>query len=477
MLSSKNAGLAALSLCIGLALSPIASADTVVTEWNDQTLEAIRVTHPGPPMVARMLAITNTAMFDAWAAYDKKAVGTRLGGTLRRPDFEHTNANKEKAMSFAAYRALVDLFPSMKANFDAEMASRGYDINDTSTNLATPQGIGNVAAQAVINFRHNDGSNQLGNLNGGAPYSDYTGYIPRNTWDIISNPNAWQPLRTSDGAGGFKIQKFIGPHWGVVTPFALTSPDQFKVKSPAMYPSKAYLQQAVEVVLYSALLTERQKVIAEYWADGPSSELPPGHWGLFCKFVSNRDHHGINSDIKMYFALNNAILDASITTWDAKRSYDYVRPVTAIHYLFKGIKIPSWAGEGQGTKLINGENWRPYQASTVVTPPFSEYYSGHSTFSASGAEVLKLFTGSDYFGNSVTIAAGSSAVEPGLVPSTPVTLSWNTFTAAADEAGISRRYGGIHFIDGDLAGREVGRKVGKQAFEKAQKYIKGTATP
>ncbi len=474
MTISKNAILACLSLCIGMALSPNASADTIVTDWNDQALEAIRVTRPGPPMVARMLAVTNTAMFDAWAAYDKKAVGTRLGGSLRRPEFEHTKSNREKAISFAAYRALVDLFPSMKPNFDSEMASHGYNINDTSTNLATPQGIGNVAAQAVINFRHNDGSNQLGTLNGGAPYSDYTGYVPRNTWDSISNPNAWQPLRVSDGAGGFKIQKFIAPHWGAVTPFALTAPDQFSVKSPAMYPNKAYIEQAIEVVLYSALLTERQKVIAEYWADGPSSELPPGHWALFAKTVSNRDHHGINKDMKMFFSLTNAVLDASITTWDAKRSYDYVRPVTAIHYLFKGKKIPSWAGHGLGTKLINGEDWRPYQASTVVTPPFSEYYSGHSTFSAACAEVLKRFTGSDYFGHSVTIAAGSSAVEPGLVPAAPVTLSWSTFSAAADEAGMSRRYGGIHFIDGDVSGRVVGRKVGKQAFEKAQKYINGT---
>jgi hypothetical protein len=471
---TKNSVLGALSLCIGLALSSSASADTVVTDWNDQTLEAIRVTHPGPPMVARMLAVTNTAMFDAWAAYDKKAVGTRLGGTLRRPEFEHTKANKEKAMSYAAYRALVDLFPSMKPSFDAEMAARGYDINDTSTNLSTPQGIGNVAAQAVIDFRHNDGSNQLGNLNGGLPYSDYTGYVPQNTWDTLNNPNAWQPLRFSDGAGGFRVQKFIAPHWGAVTPFALTSPDQFTAKSPAMYPNKAYTKQALEVILYSAFLTDRQKVIAEYWADGPSSELPPGHWALFAKTVSNRDHHGINKDMKMFFSLTNAVLDASVITWEAKRSYDYIRPVSAIRFLFKGKKIPSWAGEGLGTRFINGEDWRPYQASTVVTPPFSEYYSGHSTFSASGAEVLKLFTGSDYFGHSVTIAAGSSAVEPGLVPHAPVTLSWPTFSAAADEAGISRRYGGIHFIDGDLAGREIGRKVGKQAYEKAKKYINGT---
>ena len=104
--------------------------------------------------------------------------------------------------------------------------------------------------------------------------------------------------------------------------------------------------------------------------------------------------------------------------------------------------------------------WNPYQATTVVTPPFSEYFSGHSTFSAAAAEVLKRFTGSDTFGASVTIAQGTSNVEPGLVPAADLTLEWKTFSDAADEAGISRRFGGIHFADGDMAGRKVGRRIG-----------------
>jgi hypothetical protein len=165
--------------------------------------------------------------------------------------------------------------------------------------------------------------------------------------------------------------------------------------------------------------------------------------------------------------------DASIACWEAKRNWDYVRPVTAIHFLFKGKKVKAWAGPNKGTDKIDGGDWRLYQAVTVVPPPFPEYISGHSTFSAAAAEVLTRFTGSDDFGHSVTRNAGSSAVEPGTVPNADVTLSWPTYSDAADEAGISRRYGGIHFEDGDLRGREMGRLIGEQAWNKAQAYLSG----
>jgi VCPO second helical-bundle domain len=173
----------------------------------------------------------------------------------------------------------------------------------------------------------------------------------------------------------------------------------------------------------------------------------------------------------MFFAMANALLDASISAWETKRFYDYVRPITAIHYLFAGSQIRAWAGPYQGTKLILGDEWLPYQVETLVTPPFAEYVSGHSTFSAAATEVLKRFTGSDWFGNEVTIAAGSSRIEPGAVPAADVTLHWPTFSAAADQAGLSRRYGGIHFAEGDLRGREVGRAVGLQAWMKARAYF------
>jgi vanadium-dependent haloperoxidase-like protein len=108
-----------------------------------------------------------------------------------------------------------------------------------------------------------------------------------------------------------------------------------------------------------------------------------------------------------------------------------------------------------------------------VRGPFPEYISGHSTFSAAGAQILKLFTHSDKFGDSVTFRPGSSKTEPGLTPKQEVTLSWATFTDAANQAGISRRYGGIHFELADLVGRATGRLVADQAWEKALRFIKG----
>ncbi|MEO8190863.1 MAG: vanadium-dependent haloperoxidase, partial [Acidobacteriota bacterium] len=178
---------------------------------------------------------------------------------------------------------------------------------------------------------------------------------------------------------------------------------------------------------------------------------------------------------KMFFALGNALLDASISGWDAKRAYDYVRPYTAIHFLYRGQTVQGWGGPGVGTISMPGETWRPYQVPNVVTPPFPEFFSGHSVFSAAGAEILASFTGSDAFVYSVRIPAGSSAAEPGLVPASDLTLSWNTFSEAAAAAGMSRRYGGIHFRSGDLTGRSVGRVVGALAWSRAREFFEGRA--
>ena len=150
-----------------------------------------------------------------------------------------------------------------------------------------------------------------------------------------------------------------------------------------------------------------------------------------------------------------------------------MRPATAIPFLFQGQQIKAWGGPYQGTVTEDGLQWIPYQPSSFPTPPFPEYVSGHSAFSAAGAEVLRRFTRSDYFGASVTFLAGSSTIEPGATPAKGVTLFWETFTDAANEAGMSRRYGGIHFEPGDLVGRNTGRLVAIKAWKKAKSYING----
>ena len=465
-----------------------AHEDNVVLQWNDAALAAVRSSTLPPTAVSRALAVMHTCMYDAWAAYDRTAVGTRLGGRLRQHPAAYTLANQNKAISFAAYRAAVDLFPFAKgAQFDPVMKRLGYDANDRSTATTAPSGVGNAACQAVLDQRHRDGSNQLGDEPGGTrgvPYSDYTGYKPVNApMDLrrpfepstVRDPNRWQPLTFVTPDGKVVTPKFATPYWGRVVPFALPSGTVFRSpKGPARYDSTQSSDEALELLDMSANLTDKEKMIAEYWRDGPNSETPPGHWNLLAQYVSRRDHHDLATDVKMFFALNNAMFDAGIVAWDNKTAFDSVRPITAIRHRYHGVKVRAWGGPYQGTKLIAGEDWLPYQMlSSFPTPPFAEYASGHSNFSAAAARVLELFTGDNDFGMSVTLPAGSSKVEPRAVPAKDVTLSWPTFADAADEAGLSRRLGGIHFRQADLDGRATGRRCGNDAWAKAQRFFRG----
>ena len=431
------------------------AGQNVVRRWNSAALEAVRRSTLAPPAVARALAIVHTCMYDAWAASDPIALGVQYHAKDLSAGAEERRA---RAVSYAAYRALLNLFPAQAPLLDGVMTELGLDPRDRSD----PDSVrGLAAAQAGLDAREFDGANQGGN------YADYTGYAPVNPGNLLLDPNRWKPLVSETG----NVQRFALPHWGRVEPFALRSSDQFRPPPPAQYPHGSYVKQALAVAHLNARLGDREKAMAGYWADGPRTETPPGHWCLLAQFVSERDGHTIEQDVKLFFALANSLMDAGIAVWEAKRHYDSPRPVTAIRFLFAGRPIHAWAGPFQGTQLIPADEWQSY----LPTPPFAEYVSGHSTFSAAAAEILRSFTGSDAFGAQVTIDPGSSPIEPGIVPAAAVTLAWRTFTEAADEAGMSRRYGGIHFEDGDLAGRGMGRQIGRLVWQAAQAYFDGTA--
>lgn len=199
----------------------VCADDNIVLKWNNATLEAIKINKTPPPMAARNLALVHTAMYDAWTAYDDVAFSTLFDGFCRRPKDERTLENKQKAISFAAYKVLLNLFPLISHQaFETLMIELGYDPNDNEYNMHTPSGIGNTVAFDLINFRKNDMSNQLGNdpNSKGTPYSDYTGYQPVNTFDHLNDPSKWQPLLVNG-----VVQTFLVPHWGLVVPFSLTN--------------------------------------------------------------------------------------------------------------------------------------------------------------------------------------------------------------------------------------------------------------
>jgi len=462
-----------------------ATQDNTVTGWTRTALQAIRQARPGPPMAARSVAVMHTCMYNAWCAYDPLAQPTRQPDAGRRPAAECTSVNKAVAMSYAAYTALVDQFPAQKALADSYMKRLGYELGYNAAQAsAGPAALGLSVARAEIAYCHGDGANQLGDLSpSGIPYADYTGYVPKNpamivalptTRDGILAPGNWQPLTYADAAGALRTPVFLAAHWEKTRPFALASSSQYRPGPPPAYGSAEYIGQVRRILELQGALTEEHKVISEYWGDAAGSELPPGHWLLFGLYVSTRDRHGDDQDIKMFFALSNALADAAIACWDVKRAYDSVRPITAVRYLMSGLTIKGYGlpGPAAGLRSIDGAIWVPYQPMSFPTPPFPEYVSGHSSFSAAAAEVLRSFTGSDAFGASHTQAAHSMALEPDL-PSAEITLRWPTFGAAAAQAGLSRVYGGIHFDSGNAAGQALGRKVGARAFAAAQALWQG----
>lgn len=276
------------------------------------------------------------------------------------------------------------------------------------------------------------------------------------------------------------------------------------------------------------------RALTEFWADGPSSETPPGHWNSIANHVS--DDMGVKRiggtgpevdrlewDVKLYFALNAALHDAGCAAWSVKRHYNGWRPISAIRYcgglgqssdpalpsyhtnglplvpdlielvtdatvasgrhagLTPGkIAVLSWPGQPEipeeqtsGVKWVHAEDWITYQKKTFVTPGFPGYISGHSTFSRAAAEVMTAFTGSKWFPNGL-----GSYTLPKLVnevgPTQPVTLQWASYFDAADQVGLSRIWGGIHPPADDFAGRRVGSEVGKGVWELARKIFDGT---
>lgn len=498
---------------------------SVVVDWMDTMLEAIELNPPAPTATTWRMWVVTSSIYDAWSAYDVSAMSTQTGYDLKRPASERTEANQRAAVSYAAHRALTFVFPNQAPMFDDVLDALGY-APSASMDVTTPAGIGNVSAQAVIDYRIADGSNATGGFAQVVSATYPTLYSPVNSGDptasngpggVDYDVNRWQPLRVANGTlldengnptydhndpSTYTTQNFLTPHWGAVTPFALTSGDQFRPQAPPQLGSTdpyvdafgnvstgdaAFRSQVAEVLDFSANLTDEDKVNAEFWADGPHTWTPPGHWVQLAIGVSLRDGHTIGQDAEMYMALTGAVLDAGITAWEAKRFYDFARPVTAIRSLYAGQQIMAWGGPNQGTQLIDGADFQPYQSLTFVTPPFAEYISGHSTFSRASAEVLTAFTGSgamydgvtglgrDYDGDGQEDLFGQHVAVPGTLqfedgPAQTVTLTWDTFIDAANEAGISRLYGGIHFQDGDRFARAAGANIGKQAFQWAQLF-------
>lgn len=385
-----------------------APARDPVLDWIGIGLATIQRDATDPPLAMRVMAIQSIAVYDALAAI--QGTPAYLVGFAAEP-----GSSADAAAVAAAHRVLSAFYPAQRALLDTALA------NALANALAAiPDGAGKTAglalgrsmADQVLALRANDGALVLRDVRG----SDELGQ-----W----RPTA--PLYLSADQ----------PDWGAIEPFALASGDQFRAPAPYTLDSADYARQLEEVrLLGSANSTQRtadQTQQALFWADGAGSTTPPGHWNEIAAQVARAQGLGTAASARLFAQLNVALADAAIAAWDTKYTYNTWRPVDAIH-----------EADRDGNPATQRDvDWRPL----LITPPHPDYVSGHSTFSAAAATVL-IAT----FGDDVAFST-TSATLPG------VTRSFTSFTQAAEEAGKSRIYGGIHTQGANDAGKAIGTQV------------------
>lgn len=395
------------SITLSLLANPLAHAD-VVTDWNVEALNAIRAARTPPPKASRALAILHASMFDAVNGIHRRWEPYAVLETASDA------ASKEVAASIAAHRVMNALFPSRVANHDALLQTTIGGIPDT-TRKRLSASWGHFVAQKILALRSNDGSEAQ--------------VAPPNH----SGPGFWEPTPSGFAA-------YLLPQWGFVEPFVMTEPTQFRPPGPPALDSAKYAEDYNEVKSLGRSVgssrTPEQSQIAVFWADGAGTETPPGHWNTIARSVANAQGNSLDQNARLFALLNLAMADAAICAWDAKYTFDFWRPVTAIR-----------KGDTDGNPDTEAD---PTWTSYIATPPFPDYVSGHSTFSGAASTVLAFYYGTDQ----ISFSTGSDAL-PG------VTRQFPSFSAAAAEAADSRLFGGIHYRSANEDGLEAGISIGE----------------
>jgi RHS repeat-associated protein len=380
--------------------------DDVILTWNHIALAAIQRENTPPPSAARVLGMVHTAMYDAVNAIEQKYGVYRVDATAP------TGADEIAAAAAAAAKVLNAIYPNQQAFFNAALTN---SLADGATAMASAAGValGETVAANILAWRQQDGSRNPAAFN------------------PTTNVGDWQPdLPNYDGA--------LLPQWGQVTTFGLTSGSQFRPAGDPSLTSAAYTAAFNETKDLgsrdSSTRTADQTQSVLFWADGGGSYTPAGHWNDIAATAASVAGKSVLDNARIFAQLNIALADAGIAAWDSKYTFNAWRPITAIRQADK-----------DGNPLTSADpNWVPL----INTPPFPEYVSGHSTFSAAAAAVL-----GKSFGNAFSFNSGSVTLPN-------VTRSFTSFDAAAAEAGQSRIYGGIHFQFSNQDGLTLGKQIG-----------------
>ncbi len=387
-----------------------APGSDVVLDWNATLLNAIQASNIAPPVAARDAAIVQAAIYDAVNAIDRQH--TAFEPNLNLSVSYTSGASIIAAAAQAAYQTLVELFPSQRSEFDAQLARSLAEVPDGFAEMRGIE-IGQFVADNILSDRLNDGS--------GGAQTRYT---------TSTRAGSYQ----STNANNFVLL----PGWGNVTPFAIPNAASYVPGGPPAYGSAQYAVQLNEVQslggINSTTRTANQTDSAFFWSyDRPDTFRPPAQWNVIAETIALDQGSSIAANARLFAQLNIAQADAGIAAWNAKYTYNQLRPITAIRQ----------ANNDGNPLTIQNDNWQ----SLLPTPPFPDYVSGHSTFGAAAAGVLASF-----FGNNYSFSVTSQEM-PGTY------RSYTSFQQAAAENGESRVLGGVHVQAANQDGQSIGYNI------------------
>ena len=407
------------SYSLTVTRSTASSQPNAVIVWNQATLNAIQTDGTDPLMSSRALAMVQAGVYDAvnniegTPAYYVKIMAP-------------ADADINAAVDAAAHDVLGYLYPAQQTTFDALLTTQlallpaGQGTTDGET-------VGQAVGNAIIALRANDGA------------TNYVAFEPGTA------AGDWQPTAPMYAPA-------LDPQGGNMTPWAMTSDTQFDPAGPPALTSQQWADAVNQVeslgAVNSTTRTAAETTSAQFWNDGLGTYTPSGHWNQIAQTVAQQEGNSLADDARLFAELNVSMADAGIATWNTKYLFDTWRPITVIQS----------GGDGVNPAVTANSTWMPL----LLTPNFPEYVSGHSTFSMAAATVLDSF-----FGDNVTFTTGEQT--------TTLSETYTSFQQAAQDAGMSRLYGGIHFIFSIQDGWTVGQEVAN--FDLATFSVSQDTTP
>ncbi len=389
-------------------INHITVSENDVVTWNNVALQAVAAAQWMPPQAARGLAMMHGAMYDAVNAVENKGEAYRVNLT------PSGNTSKEAAAAQAAHDVLTGLFPGKTEAFDAQLAA-SLDAVPEGAGKTAGIALGQQAANAFLQWRSSDAMQ-----------------MPMDPFMGGTDPGEWRPTPPAYSSGMFY-------HWIHMLPFALTSRHQFRPGPPPALDSAEYALAFEETKTVgdknSTSRTMDQGMVANFWVGMPGTIGEAGRMNQVAQQAAAAHENTLYENARLFALVNVALVDAAIAGIDCKYAYAFWRPVTAIREA---------DNDGNAATLADVA-WEPY----IVTPAHPEYVSTHSTLTKAAAAILASFFGDD--AADVTLV---SFMDAGM------TRQYTSFSQVAEEAGLSRIYGGIHFRFSYTTGSAMGQQIG-----------------